>query len=95
MQRIDTLGTRLRIFGIYRLFSMSRAKENANLPKWGTCRIGATKHEAVVERETRARVRVSLPNARVSRFSLASPEKREKITPVLQAKNHPRRPRGR
>ena len=29
------------------------------------------------------------PNARVSRFSLASPEKREKITPVLQAKNHP------
>ena len=25
-----------------------------------------------------------VPNARVSRFSLASPEKREKITPVLQ-----------
>ena len=74
---------------------MSRAKENANLPKWGACRIGATKHEAVAERETRATVRVSLPNARVSRFSLASPEKREKITPVLQAKNHPRRPRGR
>ena len=58
---------------------MSRAKENAT-----PCRIGATKHEAVVERKTRARVRVSFPNARVSRFSLASLEKREKITPILQ-----------
>ena len=52
----------------------------------GACRIGAKKHEAVVERE--ARVRVSFPNARISRFSLASPEKREKMRPVLQAKNH-------
>ena len=69
---------------------MSRAKENENPPKMGACRIGAKKHEAVVARETRARVRVSFPNARISRFSLASPEKREKITPVLQAKNHPR-----
>ena len=58
---------------------MSRAKENAT-----PCRIGTTKHEAVVERKTRARVRVSFPNARVSRFSLASLEKREKITPILQ-----------
>ena len=58
---------------------MSRAKENAT-----PCRIGTTKHEAVVERKTRARVRVSFPNTRVSRFSLASLEKREKITPVLQ-----------
>ena len=74
---------------------MSRAKENANLPKWGACRIGATKHEAVAERETPATGGGSLPNPPVSRFSLASPEKREKITPVLQAKNHPRRPRGR
>ena len=73
---------------------MSRAKENETPPKMGACRIGAKKHEAVVERETRARVRVSFPNARISRFSLASPEKREKKPPVLQAKNHPRRHRG-
>ena len=69
---------------------MSSAKENANplQNRYYEARSGSGAHW------TRARVRVSFPNAHVSRFSLASPVKREKITPVLQAKNHPRRHRG-
>ena len=69
---------------------MSRAKENANplQNRYYEARSGSGAHW------TRARVRVSFPNAHVSRFSLASPVKRENITPVLQAKNHPRRHRG-
>ena len=69
---------------------MSRAKENANplQNRYYEARRGSGAHW------TRARVRVSFPNAHVSRFLLASPVKREKITPVLQAKNHPWRHGG-
>ena len=68
---------------------MSRAKENANALQ-NRCYEARSGSGAKDTGEGEG-----VPNARVSRFSLASPEKREKITPVLQAKNDPRRPSGR